>query len=204
MRITVLGASGPTGKVFCRLAIGRGHEVAAYVRSAERIADVPVAHVYAGGPFDAATLEPAIAGAQAVLIAFGLKGNRRTPLYSEGTQLVVDTMRRLDVRRLVVISEAAYAPHLAGWVTRALSSVYQATQRPIITERRLQDEIVTESGLDWTIVRPGLLTDAPADKAASASLEPFRRFTRVSRSALCLSMLDWLDDKDTFGRNLYY
>jgi putative NADH-flavin reductase len=204
MRITVLGASGPTGKVFCRLATERGHEVAAYVRSAERIADVPVAHVYAGGPFDAATLEPAVVGAQAVLIAFGLKGNRRTPLYSKGTQLVVDTMRRLGVRRLVVISEAAYAPHLAGWLTRLMSGAYQLTQGAVITERRLQDDIVTTSGLDWTIVRPGLLTDAPATTAVAASLEPFRRFNRVSRTALCLSMLEWLDDADTFGRNLYY
>jgi putative NADH-flavin reductase len=204
MRITVLGASGPTGKVFCRLATERGHEVAVYVRNAERMAGVPVAHVHAGGPFDAATLEPAISGAQAVLIAFGLKGNRRTPLYSKGTQLVVDTMRRLGVRRLVVISEAAYAPHLAGWLTRMVAGGYRLTQGPIVTERRLQDEIVTESGLDWTIVRPGLLTDAPATVAASASLEPFRRFNRVSRTALCLSMLGWLDDEDTFGHNLYY
>ncbi|GIH06819.1 NADH-flavin reductase [Rhizocola hellebori] len=204
MRITVIGASGPTGKVFCQLATERGHDVAAYVRSAERMAGVPAAKVYAGGPFDAATLEPAVEGSQAVLIAFGLKGARRTPLYSKGTQLVVDTMHRLGPRRLVVVSEAAYAPHLAGWLARTVSSAYHLTQRPIITERRLQDDIVTTSGLDWTIVRPGLLTDAPASTAASASLEPFRRFTRVSRTALCLSILEWLSDPDTFGHDLYY
>jgi hypothetical protein len=117
---------------------------------------------------------------------------------------VVDTMHRLGVRRLVVISEAAYAPHLTGWLARAVGGAYRLTQGPIITERRLQDDIVTTSGLDWTIVRPGLLTDAPATVAVAASLEPFRRFNRVSRTALFLSMLEWLDDADTFGRNLYY
>jgi hypothetical protein len=108
------------------------------------------------------------------------------------------------VRRLVVISEAAYVPHLAGLLTRAVSSRNRLAQRPSITERRLQDNIVTTSGLDWTIVRPGLLTDAFANTATAASLEPFRRFTRVSRTALCLSILGWLNDPDTFGRNLYY
>lgn len=176
----------------------------AHVRDAARLDPARAERVVVGEIFDESVVDEALTGSEAVLIAFGLRGNRTTPLYSQGTELVVARMRHLKVPRLVVLSEAAYGEHAGGFLNRAVASVYSATQRPVIRERRAQDSAVATSGLDWTIVRPWILTDGPATGSVRAHFSPRTTFLpRTSRTDLSALILDSLEEPATYGKSVY-
>ncbi|MEU6444031.1 NAD(P)H-binding protein [Streptomyces sp. NPDC047046] len=205
MRITVFGASGRAGRAFLHAAARAGHECTAVVRDPERLAGAPAARVVRGGPFEEGGVSEALAGADAALVAYALRGGRRNvPLYSRGTRTIVDAMRRTRVSRLLVLSEAAYGPHTAGPLNRTVSALYRATARPVIRQREEQDAIIAASGLDWTIVRPVILVEGPAHGHRRAPFTPHHsRAPRTTYADLAHVLLDALDDPATYRRDLY-
>lgn len=163
MRLVVLGATGGTGLQVVLRAIERGHEVTAFVRSAEKLAQFKERiSTIQGDLLGQAQLKNVIQGQDAVLSAFG----PRTPeSKSEATLLqqfavaLTAAMRDAHVRRAVVVSTAFLFK----------DSVFPPTHRfgkwffPVTTaDAQEMENTIQNSGLDWTIVRPPRLTDKSA------------------------------------------
>lgn len=163
MKVLVLGATGATGLQVVRLATERSHSVTAFVRSPERL--LPFQDriaIQQGDLLDPEQLSRVMKGHEAVLSAFG----PRVPISKEDTTLLqrfavalTGAMQHAGVRRLAVESVAflfrnAIAPpaYLLG---RLLFP-------GIVADSAAMEEVITESGLDWTIVRPPKLTDQTA------------------------------------------
>src|SRR5215470_7516493 len=101
MKLTVVAATGGIGQQVLNQAVAAGHDVTAVVRDPARVtADVRKIAVDLAVP-DAAALESAIGGADAVLSGLGPTG-----VLSRGTRAVADAMAGTGVRRLVVVSAA--------------------------------------------------------------------------------------------------
>jgi len=66
-----------------------------------------------------------------------------------GAVRVIELMGELGLRRLVMVSSIGVDDPLAG----------PESLRPYLVAKRVVDELLQQSGLDWTIVRPGRLTD---------------------------------------------
>ncbi|MCX4741057.1 NAD(P)-dependent oxidoreductase [Streptomyces antibioticus] len=211
MNLTVFGASGRTGQALLHLARehdhghGHGHRTTAHVRDAARLGDAPATRVVTGSVFDTDSVTDAVRDADAVVIALGLHRDRTTALYSRGTATVVGAMRQHGIRRLVVVSEAAYSPHARGPLAHTAAALYRLANAPAVRERRLQDSIVTTSHTDWTILRPTLLTHRPSRRPPSPpALRPrAHTFSRLTYRQLAAQILDVLDDPATYHRNLY-
>lgn len=60
--------------------------------------------------------------------------------------------------------------------------------------KEAQEQLIRESGLDWTIVRPGGLTDGPATGAYRSGTDRSIRATRVSRADVADFVLQQLTD----------
>src|SRR5260221_10476121 len=72
LKLFVLGATGNTGVEIVDLALARGHELTAYVRSPEKITRRdPRLHVVKGDPLRSDQLAQALPGHDAVLSAIG-------------------------------------------------------------------------------------------------------------------------------------
>ncbi|MFD6104278.1 NAD(P)-dependent oxidoreductase [Nocardia salmonicida] len=204
MRIVVFGATSPTGRVFLDACAGAGHHTTAFVRDPARLRGARADQVLVGDVFDPDEVRPAVEGAHAVLIALGLKSDRRTPLYSKGTRTITDAMRTVGVRRLLVLSEAAYTPYVVGTSNLLISTVYGVLSAPAIRERRRQDSVVAGSGLDWSVVRPGVLTDGPPTLGLVPVLVPHRSLlARTSRHDLANLLLAVLNDPRTYRQSIY-
>lgn len=169
MRITVFGANGATGRLLTDQALAAGHEVAAVTR---RPADFPVSHpklrVVEADVHDAAAVDRAIEGAEAVLSTLGVPFTRKPiTVYSAGARAIIDAMRRREVGRLVVVSSSATEPHHhadGGFLlNRVMQPLVTATiGKTTYRDMRGMEALVRDSGLDWTIMRPSGLFDAPA------------------------------------------
>ena len=168
MRIVIFGANGQTGRLLTEQALAASHDVAAVTR---RPAGFPVTHdrlaVVEADVHDAPAVDRAVDGADVVLSALGVPFVRKQiTVYSGGVGNIIAAMSRHGVRRLVVVSSSATEPHRHANGGFLLNRVFQ----PLVTatigkttyaDMRRMEDLVRGSDLEWTIMRPSGLFDAP-------------------------------------------
>ena len=168
MRIVVFGANGATGRLLTRQALAAGHHIAAVTR---RPAEFPVTHerlsVVEADVHDAQAVDRAVEGADVVLSTLGVPFTRKpVTVYSDGVRNIAAAMSRHGVKRLVVVSSSATEPHHhadGGFLmNRVLQPLVTATiGKTTYQDLRRMEELVRGSDLEWTIMRPSGLFDAP-------------------------------------------
>lgn len=185
MHIAIFGANGPTGRLATRRVLAAGHTAAAVTR---RPRDFPFTDdrliVVDADVRDAAAVADVVAGADAVLSSLGVPFSLRPiDTYSVGVENMVAAMHANKVRRLVVVSSTG-AHHYPGRVDPpfALRIVEPLITRTIgkstYDDQRRMEDIVTGSGLDWTVVRPSGLFDLPAPtNYVAGDVDPVGAFT---------------------------
>jgi len=168
MRIVIFGANGPTGRLLTRQALDAGHRVVAVTRQPD---DFPLHHrhltIYAADVHDPEAVDRAVAGAGAVLSTLGTPFTRKPiTLYSEGIRHVTAAMERHGVKRIVAVSSSATEPHrhadggfLMNWVMQPL--VVATIGRTTYADMRRMEQHLRDGDLEWTVVRPSGLFDAP-------------------------------------------
>lgn len=194
MRICVVGATSATGAHLLAQGKARGHEMVAFCRRPEALADPgAAAEVVAGDGRDHDAVERGVAGVDTVVSLVG-GGNRRdrTPA-ADVARTVVQAMATVGVRRLVVTSAypvVAREPRLLIWLLRRVFAISYAD---VTTMERELDA----SDLDWTVLRLNRLTGAAAADAAVVSADLLARPLPVSRADVARVILDTVDEPDT-------
>jgi nucleoside-diphosphate-sugar epimerase len=168
MRIVIFGANGATGRLLSGQALAAGHDVAAVTR---RPADFPIRHerltVALADVLDARAVEAIVEPADVVLSTLGTPfTNKGVNIYSVGVRNIAQAMSQHGVKRLVVVSSSATEPHhhAAGGflLNRVIQPLVTATiGKTTYADMRRMEEHVRASDLEWTIVRPSGLFDAP-------------------------------------------
>lgn len=156
----MLGATGRTGRHVVDLALQAGHQVMAVTRGTVPDTARPGLTWIQGSVLHEDTVDDAVAGSQAVIVALG-PSKENPDVCSHGTQLAVDACHRHDVQRIVVITGAAigHPPDHLGWWMRAMRTTWRTANPHAAHERDEQERIVKESGLSWTLLHPPRLTD---------------------------------------------
>ncbi len=166
MKVTVVGATGRTGRLLVAGALERGYEVTALARTPAKLGDLAGrVRVVAGDVLDGGVVSDAVDGRDAVLVALGTAVRKGDPAVSaQGTLNVIRSMQRYGLRRLIVLSSSGTQPGRdpdLPWTFERL--VKPLFLRHAFADLRRMETNVRQSGLDWTIVRvSGALTDGPA------------------------------------------
>jgi putative NADH-flavin reductase len=200
MKIVIFGANGQTGRLLTGQALAAGHDVAAATR---RPAQFPITHdrlvVVEADVHDAAAVDRAVQGADVVLSALGVPFTRKqVTLYSEETGNIIAAMSRHGVKRLIVVSSSATEPHHHGdggfLLNRVLQPLVTATiGKTTYADMRRMEDLIRGSDLEWTIMRPAGLFDAPGVTAYELR-EDQAPGVFTSRAGLAASMLDQAAD----------
>jgi uncharacterized protein YbjT (DUF2867 family) len=172
MDVAIAGAHGQIARRLTRLLAARGDRVRGLIRNPAHADDVgadgaaPVLlDLEAAGPDQIAA---AIEGADAVVFAAGAGpgsgAERKMTVDRDGAVALVRAADAAGVGRYVIVSSVgAEAPPDGDDVF----SVY-------VRAKAEADQAVMASDLDWTVVRPGPLTDAPGTGTVRLETEPFR------------------------------
>jgi len=176
--VLVIGASRGIGLETVKAALAAGHGVRAFARGAAAIGiDDARLEKAAGDALEAASVRGALAGADAVIQALGAARTLQsivsgTRLFSQATRILVDAMRAQGPRRLVAVTGlgAGDSRGHGGLLYDAL--VFPLVLSRIYEDKDVQEQMIRASGLEWTIVRPGLLTSGPATGTARALTDP--------------------------------
>jgi uncharacterized protein YbjT (DUF2867 family) len=195
MDILVAGGHGQVARHLLRLLAERGHTARGLIRKPEQAADltavgaVPVLGDLENDP----SLNPYVKGADAVVFAAGAGPGsgaaRKKTVDLGGAVKLADAALATGVRRYVMVSSiGADRPGSAG-----------EAMRPYLEAKAEADRYLQATGLDYTIVRPGSLTDDPGTGRVRVSTTLGGRGP-VPRADVAAVLAAVLADPGTIGR----
>jgi len=201
MRIVIAGGHGKIALLLERLLAGRGDQAVALVRNPAHVADVQKAGAEAVVcDLETATAQEVaglLAGADAVVFAAGAGPGsgaaRKDSVDRAASVLMADAAGRAGVGRFVQISSMG-----AGQPPQPGSDEVWAAY---ITAKTAAEDDLRARALDWTILRPGGLTDAPATGRVRLAAPPVPRGT-VPRADVTAVIAALLDDPGTRHQTL--
>src|SRR3954453_4400366 len=200
MRVVIAGGHGQIALRLTKLLSADGHEVVGLVRNPDHSADISAAGGQAAvldlEQSDAAAVAGVLAGADVAIFAAGAwpgSGKARKDTVDRGAAaLFADASEEAGVRRHIQVGSmgADQAPSLTDDET---FTVYLRAKWAAEEDLRARD-------LDWTILRPGGLTDDPgtgtvhlADKTGNG---------RITRDDVALVLAGLCDTPAAIGRTL--
>ncbi len=165
MKILVIGGTRGIGRHLVEQAQAAGHAVTILVRtpSARNPLDHPCYRIIQGDALDPVAVAAAVDGQDAVCLCTGIRPTCRVvDAFSKAGRVVVDAMTQAGVRRLVCVTGigAGDSRGHGGFLYDKIA--HPLVLRTIYDDKTRQEEIVRRSNLDWTIIRPGFLTNDPA------------------------------------------
>jgi uncharacterized protein YbjT (DUF2867 family) len=193
MDVLVAGGHGKVARHLLRLLAEHGHQGRGLLRNPdhagelERVGATPVLC-----DLETDDVRPHLGAAEAIVFAAGAgpgsgPERKRTVDYGGAVKLI-ETARELGVRRyLMVSSMGAGDPEAAP-----------EAMRPYLRAKADADEALRGSGLDWSIVRPGALTDVPGSGRVDLAPTLGRR-GEIPREDVALLLLECLGAPATIG-----
>ncbi|MCK1368589.1 SDR family oxidoreductase [Bradyrhizobium sp. 62] len=162
-KILVLGATGATGRLIVNQAVARGYEVTVLARSADKASDITGAKLIVGDARDEAALREALKGRDAVVSALGTPVSpfREVTLLSTATRALVSAMKAEQVSRLVCITGMGAGDSAGHGGFIADNVIFPLLLKKVYADKNRQEAIVSDSGLDWVLVRPSILNNKP-------------------------------------------
>jgi NAD(P)-dependent dehydrogenase (short-subunit alcohol dehydrogenase family) len=189
MRVTVLGATGGTGRHLVTQALARGHQVDAVVRDPARAAlpADPRLTVHRGDARDPASIAAAIAPGSVVVSGLGVASKKEAGTLTAGARAVVAA----HPARIVWLG-AIGTGRSAQTVGRLTARLLRAGFGPEYDDKVTADTTVLDAG--GTVLHSGPLTDQaddPGTRALPLSATARRFFPhRTPRATIARLMLD--------------
>ncbi|MGW0711052.1 NAD(P)-dependent oxidoreductase [Streptomyces sp. NPDC002643] len=208
MRLIVLGANSPTGRLVTAMAMAAGHTVTAITR---RPADFPFSdhrvQVADADVMDADAVDWVVRDHDAVLSVIGAPlSPKPVTVCSQAAFNVVKAMMNHGVRRLLCVGSAGLdaADLSRGGLLcqRAFRPVVLACGRAVQQDVRRMEDIVRETGLDWTLFRTGRLVTRSDVTDYRITADPAPR-TLTSRVDLAHALVHEVTHRDHVGETVH-
>ncbi|TRW46277.1 SDR family oxidoreductase [Georgenia yuyongxinii] len=197
MRVVIAGGHGKIARILERQLATRGDEVVGLIRNPDHSADLtdvsaePV--VFDLERQSAAELAPILRGADAVVFAAGAGPGsgaaRKDTVDRAAAALLADAAEMAGVRRYVMVSAMGAATGSAPGHEEVFAAYLDA--------KKAADEDLMARDLDWTIIRPGGLTDEPGTGTVTMARETGHG--PVPREDVARVICAALDDPATIG-----
>ena len=193
----MVGGHGKIALRLLRLLSERGDRARGLIRNPDHAGDVEATGATAVGAdienLDHDAIARSIAGVEAVVFAAGAgagsgPARKRTVDYGGAVKLI-EAARLNDISRYLIVS-AIGVNHPENWSDE---------MRPYYEAKADADREVAESGLDYTIVRPGGLTDDPGTDLVAAA-ENLGRYGQIPRDDVAATLLACLDEARTIRK----
>ncbi len=203
-KILVVGGSKGIGLACVKEALARGHGVRALARSAGDMAlDDPSLEKRAGDATSAGDVTAALVGVDAVIQALGVPAGkllRPVKLFSQATSVLIPAMEQAGVKRLIAVTGFG-----AGDSRKAIARWQRLPFRAFLgrayDDKSVQERMIEQSGLDWTIVRPGVLTNGTKTDRYKVLTEPEAwRNGIISRADVAAFVVDQIDKNEMIGK----
>lgn len=191
MNIIVFGATGGTGRAVVQKLLADGHTVTAFARVPSKLSPAPGLAIVKGDAMNAADIERAIPGHDAVVISLGnsqlelaisLGARRTTPadICEAATRNILAALGPGSPVRVIAVT-AFGVGDTRDKMPMAFKVFSRLFLREAMADKERQEAALKASGLDYVLVQPVGLTDDPASGNWLASVSGETRKMRISR-----------------------
>ena len=160
MNITIIGASAGIGLETVKRGLDRNHSITTLSRSGIEIEEKKSLKVILGDATNKADLLSSIQNADAIIVTLGTSKNMNaTTLFSDFAQLMVEIHKenKIDVPFIFVTGfGAGESKNYVPWLVKMFLKYFL---KDVYADKTKMEEIITNSDLNWTVVRPGRLFD---------------------------------------------
>lgn len=196
VKIAVIGGMGKSGKYLVQRLIHRGFLLKMLVRNSQTCqVDNPLVEIMQGDVRNIDSVRGLVEGCQAVISTLG-QPKGEGPIFSQATTNVIQSMQACAVKRYVLITGLNVdvptdkkSPKTA-WATQWMRENYPATT----ADKQKEWELLSESDLDWTLVRLPIIELTGEQHAWKASLEDCLG-EKISATDLADFLIDQLVDR---------
>jgi nucleoside-diphosphate-sugar epimerase len=201
MRVAIAGAHGQVARRLVRLLVARGDDVVGLVRNPDHVADL-LEDGARGVECDlekasAEEVSWAVADCDAVVFAAGAGPGsgaaRKETMDRGGAVLLADAAQRAGVRRYLLVSSMGVETVRDGATGEGVDEVFVAYLRAKLAA---EDDLCARD-LDWTVLRPGALTDDPG--RGTVQLAPQVDRGQVPRDDVAAVLVALLDEPGAAG-----
>jgi len=160
IRLLVIGGTSGIGLEVVKLALKRGHRVTAVARHPEKM---PIKNqalfTLKADITNIESMMGVVDGKDVVVSAVGIAPTLKTVnVFSTGIRNVLLAMRKFDVQRLFTITAVGVGDSVGhgGFV---FDEVFKPILKTDLEDKNRQEKLIKASQVDWTIVRPSVLTN---------------------------------------------
>jgi putative NADH-flavin reductase len=214
MKIALFGASGATGRLLTQRCLAAGFEVTALLRTPDTFAHRNHIHAIQGSAFEPAPVRQTIEGVDVVLSALGANSLKKEDVLERAVPQIIAAMRETrtqpkPVRRIIVLGSAGALPNSLDkqpawrrWIVENI--IYNTFLKWPVASQISQWNNLSRSNLDWTMVMPPMLTNAPAHghyRIDGDALPP--NGSRISREDVADFMMQQIDSPQWIRKGVY-
>ncbi|OCK78712.1 NAD(P)-binding protein [Lepidopterella palustris CBS 459.81] len=212
MHFLILGGNGRTGRLVIACALARNHTITALVRNPTTLQPRPGLTIVTGNPLSQDDISTAFTATPtspaAVIITLSAPRASDSPfavpaapprLMADCSANAVAVMKAHGVRKIVTLSALgvgdsfASLPFVLKLLFRKSNMSYQFADHDLV------DKETKESGLDYVLVRPAMLTDGEARQVRELGErgEGVKLFDKISRESVARFLVDKAEEGET-------
>lgn len=194
-KIAVLGGTGKAGNYLIDQLILQGYQIKALVRNPEKLKQTsPLLEKITGNARNYEAVYSLLQGCDAVISTIG-PSKREPDTCSIATGHIIKAMRACNIKRYIELAGLAVdtPTDKKGFFTNLLVKIMRLFFKDIIDDRQKDYRLLSESDLDWTLVRSSMIELTDSKRVVKTSLvdSPGRK---VSSTDLALFMITQLSD----------
>jgi putative NADH-flavin reductase len=160
MNITIIGASAGIGLETVKRGLNRNHSITTLSRSEIQLEEKNSLKMILGDATHKADLLKAIQDAEALIITLGTSKNMKaTTLFSDFAKLIVDLHKEKKIEIPVIFVTGFGAGESKNYVQWVVKMFLKYMLKDVYADKTKMEEIITDSDMNWTVVRPGRLLD---------------------------------------------
>ena len=160
MNITIIGASAGIGLETVKRGLNRNHSITTLSRSEINIEDKQSLNMILGDATNKADLFKSIQNADALIVTLGTgKNMKATTLFSDFAKLILEIHNENKITIPFIFVTGFGAGESKNYVPWLVKMFLKYLLKDVYADKTKMEELITHSDLNWTVVRPGRLSD---------------------------------------------
>ena len=194
--VLIFGATGGTGKLLVKEALKIGHSVTAFLRSPEKLAiRNNNLKIYKGDVLNYNDVLDAVTNQEVIFCALGMPASDKSTLRKDGTANIVNAMKEKNIKRFICQTSLGFgdSKELLPWHMKYI--IVPFILKNAFKDHELQEEVIEITDLNWTIVRPGNMTNGKMTGIYKHGFRPTEKIKlKISRADVAHFMLNQIDN----------
>ena len=196
-KLAILGGTGKSGRYLVRQLLDQGFSLKLLLRNPENLqVKDPLIEVVQGDARDYGSVESLLKGGHAVISMLGQPKGERT-IFSQATRNVIRAMDHFNIERYILTTglNVDTPSDKKGNKTKMATDWMRANYPETTNDKQVEFEVLSESDVNWTLVRLPLIEQTDERSKVLVSLEDCPG-DRISATDLAFFVMGQLTDQE--------